>query len=99
MSERDLEQCIRIKFCAKLGKIACETLDRLSVAYGDNALKTSSVSRWRERFKEGRESVKDDERPGQPKTQRSFGNVERVRQLVRSDRRVTMMTEELNFNR
>jgi hypothetical protein len=40
------------------------------VTHGDNALEKSSVSEWYERFKEGRESVKDDERPGQTKTQK-----------------------------
>jgi plasmid maintenance system antidote protein VapI len=71
------------------------------VAYGDNALKKSSVFDWHKSFKQGRENVKDNERPGQPKTQRSCENVERVRQLVRSNRRlsVRMMAEELNLNR
>ena len=48
----------------------------------------------------GRESMKDDERPRQPKTQRRCANVERVRQSVRSDRRlsVRLMAEELNLN-
>jgi hypothetical protein len=41
--------------------------------------------------------VKDDERSGQPKTQQGCENVERVRQLVRSGRRlsVRIMAEEL----
>jgi hypothetical protein len=100
MSEQNLEQCINIKFCANLGKSANETLEILRVAYGDNALKKVSVSEWHNRFKEGRESVKDDERPGQPKTQRSYENVDRVRQLVQSGRQLSvwMMAEELNLN-
>ena len=76
-------------------------LDMLRVAYGDNVLKTSIVFECLKRLKTGRESVKDDERPGQPKTQRNCENVERVYQLVQSDRRlnVRMMAEELNVNR
>jgi hypothetical protein len=58
----------------------------LRVAYGGNALKKSSVFEWRKRFKGGQENVKDDERPGQPKTQQRCQNVERVQQLVQSDR-------------
>ena len=69
MSERNLEQRIKIKFCRKLGKSASETVDILRVAHGDNVLKKSSVFEWHERFKEGQESVEDDERPGQPETQ------------------------------
>jgi hypothetical protein len=53
-----------MKFCAKLGKSAHENLDMLRVAYGDNVLIKSSVFEWNERFKEGRECVKD---PGKQK--------------------------------
>jgi len=45
--------------------------------------------------------VQDDPRSGQPKTQRTDTNVDRVRTLVRSDRRicVIVIAEELNMNR
>jgi len=45
--------------------------------------------------------VQDDPRSGQPKTQRADANVDRVRTLVRSDRRlgVTVTAEELNMHR
>jgi len=45
--------------------------------------------------------VQDDPRSGQPKTQRTDANVDRVRTLVRSDRRfgVRVIAEELNMNR
>ena len=51
--------------------------------------------------KEGREDVQDDPRSGRPKTQRTGVNVDRVRTLVRSDRRlgVRVIAEELNMNR
>jgi hypothetical protein len=44
MSDRLLEQCINIKFCAKLGKNASETLQMLTEAYGADAMKKSNVS-------------------------------------------------------
>jgi hypothetical protein len=68
MSDRLLEQRINIKFCAKLGKSASETLQMLTEAYGAAAMKTSSIFEWHKRFKECREDVKDDERTGCPKT-------------------------------
>jgi hypothetical protein len=34
ISDRLLEQCINIKFCAKLGKSKSETLQMLTEAYG-----------------------------------------------------------------
>jgi hypothetical protein len=64
-------------------------------------MKKLSVFEWYRRFKEGREDVQDNPRSGQPKTQRTDANVDRVRTLVRSDRRlgVRVIVEELNMNR
>jgi hypothetical protein len=100
-SDRNLEQRINIRFCLMIGKGASETLALLTVAYGEYALKKSSVAEWHSQIKEGRENVKDDSRSGQPKTERTDTNVDRVRTLVSSDRRVgvRVMAEELNMNR
>jgi len=101
MSDESLEQRINIKFCVKIGKRASEMLALLTVAYGEYAMKKSSVFEWHRRFNEGREDVQDDPRSGQPKTQRTDANVDRVRTLVRSDRGVgvRVIAEELNMNR
>jgi hypothetical protein len=58
MSDRLLEQRINIKFCAKLGKSASETLQMLTEAYGADAMNKSSVFECHESFEEGREDVK-----------------------------------------
>ena len=68
------------------------------MAYGEYAMKKSSVFEWHRGFKEGREDVQDDPRSGQPKTQRSYANVDRVRTLVRR-LRVRVTAEELIMNR
>jgi hypothetical protein len=39
MSDRLLDQRINIKFCAKAGKSASETLQMLTEAYGADAMK------------------------------------------------------------
>jgi hypothetical protein len=59
------------------------------------------VFEWHRWIKEGREDVQDDPRSGQPKTQSADANVDGVRNLVRSDRRlgVRVIAEELNTNR
>jgi hypothetical protein len=62
----------------------------LTEAYVSDAMKSLSVSEWHKRFKEGREDVKDDERTGCPKTHRADENVEKMRKLVRSDRRLNV---------
>jgi len=85
----------------KIGKSASETLALLTVAYGEYAMRKSSDFEWHRRFKEGREDVQNDPRNGQPKSQRTEANVDRVRTLVHSDRRlgVRVIAEELNMNR
>jgi hypothetical protein len=83
MSDTLLEQCINIKFCAKLGKSMSATLQMLTAAYGADAMKKSSVFEWHKRFKEGWE---DDERTGRLKTHWADENVEKVWKLVCFDR-------------
>jgi len=85
ISDTNLEQRINIKFCVKIGKSASEMLALLTVVYGEYAMKKLSVFEWHRRFKEGREDVQDNPRSGQPKTQRTDANVDRVQTLVRSD--------------
>jgi hypothetical protein len=52
------------------------------------------------RSKEGREDVQNDPSSGQPKTQRTEANVDRIRTLVPSDRRLGVrVIAELNMNR
>jgi len=57
MSDKNLEQRINIKFCVKIGKSVNEMLALLTVAYGEYAMKKSSVLEWHRRFKEGQEDV------------------------------------------
>jgi hypothetical protein len=68
MRDRLLEQRINIKFCATLDQSVSETLQILTEAYGADGMKKSNVFEWHERFKEGRDGVKDDKRTGLPKT-------------------------------
>jgi transposase len=100
MHDKRLEQRINIKFCAKLGKSASETLQLLKEAYGAAAMKKTSVFEWHKRFKEGRDDVKDDQRSGRPKTRRTEENVEKVRKLVCTDRPLSlrMMARKLNLH-
>ena len=59
-----LEEQYAIKFCFKLGKNATETYGMLQTAFGASCMNRESVFEWHKRFKEGRESVRDDERCG-----------------------------------
>ena len=60
--EDTLEERYAIKFCFKLGKDATETYGMLQTAIRPPCINRASVLEWHKRFKEGRESVRDDER-------------------------------------
>jgi hypothetical protein len=100
ISDKNREQRINIRFYVKFVKSASETLALLTVAYGEYALKKLRVFERHRWFKGGREKVQDDPRSWQPKMQRTDANVDRVRTLVRSDRRLGMtVIAELNMNK
>ena len=65
--EDTLEERYAIKFSFKLGKHATETYGMLHTAFGASCMNRASVFEWHKRFKEGRESVRDDERCGRSK--------------------------------
>ena len=65
--EDTLEERYAIKFCFKLGKNATEMYGMLQTAFGASCMNRASVFEWHKRFKEGRESVRDDERCGRSK--------------------------------
>ena len=62
-----LEELCAIKFCFKLGKNATETYGMLQTAFGASCMNRASVFEWHKRFKEDRESVRDNERCGRSK--------------------------------
>ena len=63
-----LEERYAIKFCFKLGKNdATETYGMLQAAFGASCMNWASVFDWHKRFKEGRDSMADDESCGRSK--------------------------------
>ena len=62
-----LEERYAVKFCFKLGKNATETYGMLQTAFQASCMNRASVFQWHKRFKEGRESVRDDESCGRSK--------------------------------
>ena len=85
-----LEQRASIKFCVKLRKSATETFDMLQPAYGDDAMSRARCFEWHSRFKNGRMSLDDAERSGQPSTSTSPEIVREVGRIVQEDRRTTI---------
>ena len=95
---QSVEQRYASKFCKKLGKSGSETLQLLSTAYGDAVLSSAQVFRWHNAFKDGRESVEDEQRAGRPSTARTENNVARVKVLDRDRRlQVRLIAEEVRL--
>ena len=87
-------------FCVKLRETGIETFNKLKQVCGEHALSRLQVFNWHKAFSESRESIKNEPRSGRPSNSKTDNNVEKVRALVRSDRRLTvrMIASELNLN-
>jgi len=101
MDLQKFEQCCAIKFSVKFGEFPTVTYEKLQRAYGEHSLSRAQVFRWHKSFLDGREQVEEEPRAGRHSTSKMEDNVESVRSLVRSDRRLTlrMISTEINLNR
>ena len=88
MQSDTLEERYAIKFCFKLEKNATETNEMLQSAFGASCMNRASVFEWRKRIKEGRESVRDDQRCRRSK---EVNRPELIGQTVSVRVRVTML--------
>ena len=82
----NVEQRVNVKFCVKLGKSATETYGFLKKVYGNECLSHTQFFEWFKRFKEGREEIGDDQRHGHPRTSKTEVNIEKVGEIVRQNR-------------
>jgi hypothetical protein len=80
------EQRTNFKFLVKFGKSGREILEMLETVYDESAMKRRTVYKWVDRFKKGRESVDDNAREGRLSASRVGENIQRVHDLVMSDR-------------
>ena len=96
--EDTLEEWYAIKFCFKLGKNATETYGMLQTAFRPSCMNRASVFEWQKRFKEGRESVKDDERCGRSKEVRTPELIGQINNFMDKDCRVSIETISAQFD-
>ncbi|KAG5328011.1 GVQW3 protein, partial [Acromyrmex charruanus] len=87
--KKRVEQRVCLKFCVA-NEISCvNALKMLQKAYGDSSLSKSQVYEWYKLFKEGREIVEDLPRSGRPLTSNTDKNVDKVKKIVLTNRRVS----------
>ena len=96
--EDTLEERYAIKFCFKLGKNATETYGMLQTAFRASCINRASVFEWHKRFKEGRESVRDDERYGRSKEVRTPELTGQIKNFIDKERRVSIETISSQFD-
>ncbi|GFT97287.1 HTH_48 domain-containing protein [Nephila pilipes] len=66
-----------------------QTIRKIQQVFGEDAGITQ-IKEWFSRFKDGRTSAESEQRCGRPQTARNAANVERVRNLVMADLRLTV---------
>ncbi|GFQ76729.1 hypothetical protein TNCT_493781 [Trichonephila clavata] len=59
----------------------------MTAVYGEHCISLSTVKRWSNRFREGRECCKDDPRPGQSQLAITPDTIAHVDELIRQERR------------
>ena len=71
-------------------KIHYRNIRFLKKVYVDECLSCTQVFKWFERFKEGREEIRDDQCPGRPSTSEKGTNIKKVCENVRQNRRLSI---------
>ena len=96
--EDALEERYAIKFSFKLGKNdATETHGMLQTAFRLSCMNRASVFEWHKRFKEARESVRDDERCGRSKEVNRPELIGQMKNFMDKDCRVSIETISAQF--
>ena len=96
--EDTLQERYAIKFCFKLGKNARETYGMLQTAFRPSCMNRASVFEWHKRFKEGKESVREDERCGRSKEVRTPELIGQIKNFMDKDRRMSIETISAQFD-
>ncbi len=87
------------KILCQLGKNGVETLQLLQQAYKKTQCHVRWFFMWHKRFKDGREDAEDD-RAGRPATSRNEENLAKLREVLNSDRHLSirLIADRMNLN-
>jgi len=83
------DQRAYIKIETLRGKTPTEIHSSLIEVCAVETVDRSTISRWAQRFREGRLSIENDPKSGRPRTSADDQSVERVFQILEEDRRMT----------
>ena len=89
MDVRQKQRCV-VEFLNAEGVAPIDIHRRLANVYGAEAVDVSTVRRWVRRFEGGDTDVYDKPRSGRPSTANNDENEERLDQLIRQNRRITI---------
>ena len=84
-----VEQRSAIKFCSRNEILVAETFRMLQKS-SDLSMSQKNVYKWYKNFKEGKERVDDLERPIRPSTSTYQQHVNKIKELVHKNRRLTI---------
>lgn len=95
-----LQQKFVINHYVRLGKKACDIFNEFSQVYMENALSRAQIYRLVEKAESGESASVRKEGSGRPKSSTDRKNIEKVDEIVRSDRKVTIdaIAEELGLS-
>ena len=96
--EDNLEERYAIKLCFKLGKNATEAYGMLQTAFRASCMNRASVFEWHKKFKEGRESVRDDGKCGRCREVRTPELIGQIKNFMDKDRCVSIETISARFD-
>ena len=97
--EDTLEERYAIKFCFELAKnAATEVYEMLQTAFGAFCMNRAWVFEWHKRFKEDRESVRDDEKCGRSNEVNTPKLIGQIKNFMDKDHRVSIETISAQFD-
>ena len=96
--EDTLEERYAIKLCFQLGKNATETYGMLKTVFQPSCMNRASAFECHKIFKEGTESVSDDERYGKSKEVNTPELIGQIKNFMDKDRRVSIETISAQFD-
>jgi len=96
-----MEQRSAIKFRVRLQKSFTETYSMIQQVFGNEAMSRITTYTWWKRFRNGRESLGNDERSGRPSTAVHDENVSKVRTILLEQPHLTIriIIENLNIGK